>query len=602
MTYPRSVAAGDLLDPDGTVVGAADLSLAFGITFYDEWNGPGHGAMSMALSDSNAAYLTPGRFVNIEVEGTVRFTFKIEGNPQYAQIQRGEEYEQIVNVKGRGWACVLDEAIVYPEVELNSRIDSSWRLFSFASPSFPNAGGWSPAVELYEFLDGVAEGKRLQAIDGNLYPSPVNFPWPISANNGTPPGTSGGSYSPTYWIWTEEGDPSEEFEIGWAFFRNEFTLTADTIVTFAATGDNFFTLFVEGVPIIGEDADHWIWQGWKEVPIALSAGTYTIAAVVENVGFPGQTGPISTNPGGFIATVHEVDGNQVPTTVHLVTDDSWDCVFVSNTGQWPGWTPGQIAALLVSEPVARGAMAAYSSDTYTDSVDSNGDAWRPLDPTVDSLYASSFAVEIGSSVLEAYGLLHEQGWINWHVQPGTFVVDIYRGREPTPSSSATLAAGVNLMSLERAETEAYANALLVQWDQGLVEVVDAAAVTAAGTRIEAIYSADATSSADAEQQGRTELIKRAQAGFPAITAGVEPVSTADCPYEGFDLGDYVTIPNTSGGTELVKVLAINCAQDAEGNAEWTLELNRKLRVPERDNQKLLRSIGGRLQAVRGRVD
>jgi hypothetical protein len=115
------------------------------------------------------------------------------------------------------------------------------------------------------------------------------------------------------------------------------------------------------------------------------------------------------------------------------------------------------------------------------------------------------------------------------------------------------------------------------------------------------FSSDATSSDDATQAGETELLRRSQDGFPAIVVTVEPTATTDCPYEGFTLGDWVTIPAVGGGTELVRVLSIACSQDSEGNAVWTLELNEKLQVAEAQEQELLRQIGGRLQVIQGTV-
>jgi hypothetical protein len=608
VSYPRELTAA-LLNVDGTS-NAADMGTAFGIDFYDELNGVGRGSLSIPLSEAAAAQITPGRYINILVQTTVRFTFKIEGNPTYSAIQAGEELEQILTVQGRGWAVSFDEAPTYPEVALNARLNSPWRLFSFASPSFPNAGGWAAAVELYEWYDAVSAGRgRYQiASDGDPYPSPISFPVPsspvINDNSwtvGQPnPPVPGPDYVPVYWLWSEADYPNEEYELGWCFFRNTFVLASDTIITFAASADNYFTFFLQGVPMIGEDADLWMWQGWKEISVPLVAGTWTVGAVVENVGFPGQTGTLITNPGGFIATAHETDGQSLPNVVHLVTDDSWDCFFTADDEKWPGWTPGQIIDQLLDEAVARGELTILSSVTFAATTDSDTLAWLPRDTTVNYAYAASFAVEIGSTLLDALGTLHSQGWIEWHIQPGTFVLDVWRGRLPTPSSSATLD-GTNLMSLERAETAVYANALLVQWEHGYVEVEDTAAQTSYGTRVTGFFSSDATSSDDATQAGETELLRRSQDGFPAIVVTVEPTATNDCPYEGFTLGDWVTIPAVGGGTELVRVLSIACSQDGEGNAVWTLELNEKLQVAEAQEQELLRQIGGRLQVIQGTV-
>jgi hypothetical protein len=142
---------------------------------------------------------------------------------------------------------------------------------------------------------------------------------------------------------------------------------------------------------------------------------------------------------------------------------------------------------------------------------------------------------------------------------------------------------------------------MVQWEGGYVIVEDAAAVTAYGTRVEDVYSSDATSEVDATAQGEYELLRRAQGAFPSIVAAIEPTSSADCPYEGFTLGDYVDSPAPGGGAETVRCLSIRCTQDALGYATWITELNEKLDVPERTTAKLMQQIGGRNHVVRGQV-
>ena len=98
----------ELLDYDGSVMPGDPLVNAFGVNWYDEWDGPGRGGCSLPLSEAGSADLLPGRYVNCVVSngpglpGQTRFTFKIEGNPEYDMIKRGEEKEQIITVQGRG--------------------------------------------------------------------------------------------------------------------------------------------------------------------------------------------------------------------------------------------------------------------------------------------------------------------------------------------------------------------------------------------------------------------------------------------------------------------------------------------------------------------
>lgn len=612
------VVTAQLLDYDGSVVPGDPLLDAFDVSFYDELNGPGRGQISLALSDPGSAEIFPGRYVNVLVGTAVRFTFKIEGNPQYNVIEEGEEFAQIVTVAGRGWGCVFDEAITYPTYNRNFVLGTSWRLFSFASPDFPNAGSWDPAIPYAEYLEGWDTWEcyyhAQYAPDGLAYPSPIGFPWTTDPYN-LVAGEKTDNYVDTFWI--RPADMPIFNEPGYYFFRTTITVENNpTAVTVTVTGDNFFTFFVEGIPILGEEistADHLMWLGWKQQEIFLPAGTYVVAAVVYNLGWdelaPGGSfdyppcelegwpgGVTVGNPGGLLAAMYIENGPAFAPTHIKSTDDSWNSFWDPDT--WPGWTPGQIIDKLISEATARGAIAIFNSDTFGDNTDTNNEPWRPVVDTVDRPDIPTFALEIGSTLMSALQQMEEAGYIDWHVQPGNLILDVWRGRLPSsPTSSATLAAGVNLMGFERNATAPYANALMVQWEGGYAIVEDAAAITAYGTRVEDVYSSDAANEQEAILQGENELLRRAQEQYPAIVAIIEPTGPSDCPYEGFGIGDYVTVP----GPDVVRVYSINCQQDNEGYAVWTCELNAKLDVPERRTAQLLQQIGGRNQVVRGAV-
>lgn len=589
MTYAQTVTA-RLLDTDGsTVISGNPLANYEAISFTDEIDGPGTGTLVLPLSEAGATQLLPGRFVDVQVDGTSRFTFMVEGDPQFNILGEGEEAEYVVTVSGRGWAAMLDQAIVYPEVALDLNLDTSWRLFSFASPSFPNAGAWAAANELYEYLDGVTAGLRYQrAPDGNDYPSPISFPVPTSPNFYDPASPPGASYVPVYWIWPTGQDTS----FGFAFFRRTLTISAADVYTFAITGDNFFTLFLEGVPILGETDDHFIWTGWKDATVALEAGTYQVGVVVQNVDIG-----IGPNPAGLIMTVHTVDGTQLPDDAVLVTDNNWTTVFATDV--WPGWTPGQIFLALISEAATRGALAAYGTSTFAALTDSASNAWA--DAQDGSQYIPAFAAEVGETVLVALDKAVDEGHIRWHMQPGTPNLDVWAPGSKGTSSGVSLVEGTNLRSLERGATTVYANALLVQWEGGYVEVSDAAEIARVGTRIEDVFASEASTAAEATRQGEVELAGRIASGWPAIVVTVEPVGSADAPYEGFELGETVSIPAVGGGTENVEVLSIRLTADNLGRASWACELNRKVRSGEREAIDLLRQIGGRSGQVTGRV-
>jgi hypothetical protein len=620
------VVTAQLLDGDGAVVPGDPLEKAFAVNWYDEEDGPGRGGVSLSLSEPGSAELLPGRYVNcmVAIPGLTpvpRFTFKIEGNPEYSIIKRGEEHDQVITVQGRGWGCILDEAAVYPEYALNFSLETVWRLFSFASPLFPNTSQFSQAVELAEYLEGVETadcyGHWQTAPDGIPYPAPIGFPWPTSPFN-LVDGVKTPNYEDVFWIITP--DQPDYASTGYLFYRGEFTLSELTLVTIDVTGDNFFTFFIEGVPILGEQisiANQLMWQGWKGKPIWLPAGTYTVAAAVYNISFtdrgggprdqpacPAQGfagGLRDGNPAGLLAAIYQAGDALNPPVPILMTNETWTAHY--DEFYWPGWYPSQIIDQLILEAVGHGCMTVYNSVSYSELEDSEGLPWRPFSEDYDRPDIPTIGFKVASSVMAALRVMVERGWIHWHARPGTWVLDVYRARLPNPPvPSATLAHGVNIGEYTRSSTAPYANALLSQWEGGYVVVEDAAAIASYKTKVEAGFSSDAGSEAAAELDTANELFIRAQAQFPAIVAVVEPTGPLDAPYEAYRTGQYVTGPAVGGGTEVVRVKSISCRQDPLGFANWECELNQKLDVPERRNDQLLQQIGGKNQIVKGVFD
>lgn len=595
MTFPRVVTA-TLLEEDATTVVTNALVNAFDIWFLDEINGVGSGGLSLPLSDPNWDEVTSGRFVRVQVEGVARFVWRIEGNPSYREIDEGEEAQQVLDIQGRGWACVFDDACVVPEFRLDSVLDSSWRLWSFASPGFPNDSGWAPAREQYEYLDGVAHGWRWQEVFQDsawyLHPAPVAFPWPLSPLNSP--------YQETYWTWPDMAGDEDE---GYAFFRKDINLANGIIATIDVSSDNLFTLYLDGVPILGEKDDEYMWTGYKSVSFGVTDGPHTLAAVVHNVPWPPgheNEGVPNTNPGGFIFTMYEVASGDVPETLYVVSDDTWDTWFSAT--DWPGWTTGQILDSFISESQARQALVLLQrgGETWDDDDGSDGDPWTSIDVDDPVHYIPGFAMRVGSTGLDLLNSLNQDGYLDWHVRPNVLTLDAYNQGEIGTNSGVSLVHGTNIASLQRGETVPYANRLYVQYGEGFFTVVEnAAAIAALGYAIEDVYATNAAEENDAQRLGRIELQRRVVDSRAAIIVGVEPVSTADCPYEGFAIGDYVTVPALGGGTTSEQVLSISCRQDPEGFAQWELNVGRRWRVRVREEVELLRTIGGKTQAEPG---
>jgi hypothetical protein len=594
-----------LLASDAVTVIPNVLDESFGRSFMDEFSGLGTGRCSLPLSDPNYAELQRGRFVRVLVGDIPRFTFKIEGSPEYHQIDVGEESAQFLTVSGRGWGCVWDGFIVRPDggLGVSHVLDYSYRLFSFASRAFPNVSSWVPPTAAYEYLDGVTYGARVTAIEDpgvdpddptddvvNLYPAPIGFPWPNAIKNGngfapTP------DYVPTYWIIA--GTAGEE-DIGFHFFRGGFTLAGEQEVKFAVTGDNLFTLFLNGIPILGEDADSLMWQEWKEVTLTLPAGFYVVAAVVENI-----AADVTYNPAGllFNAIAMAVYSGDVETTETLAllssNDTDWNSHFAV-AGAWPGYTPGQILDVCGDEAQALGRMPQYQGGTFGETVDSLGQTYDSIDPDTSTLYIPTFAVRLGSTGADVLDQMFQEGWIDYHFRPDTLSLDIFAQGQMGETPGVTFTTGYDITGLERGETKPYANALFIQYAGGFTEWDDPTEIAAAGSVEEDFLQTDAATAEQAQMLGRVELQRRLAGAQAAVLLSIEPREMAHIPYEGFALGDFIAIPQVDGvGTDTVQVLSVTLEEDDDGWAKWRLECNARWRSPAAEAIGLLRSIGGK---------
>lgn len=605
MTYPRRLSA-QLLDKDATTVISGALDQAFGLRGMDETNGYGSGEIFVPLSSAGAAQVRRGRYVQCLLEGVPFFTFKIGGHPAYRQVMHGERLEEVLACSGQGWGCCFEGANVYPDggLALVSQLDYSNRLFSFASRTFPNLSGWGAAVERYEYLDGVTYGARVVQVENTGpdpddpgddevldYPAPLGFPWPNAPKNGNGAAPTP-TYVPTYWV-TGSGAPSEE-SIGFHFFRGSFTLAGSQEVKITVTADNFYTLFLNGIPILGDDENSLAWQEWREITLTLPAGTHVFAAVVENI-----EADVDYNPAGFLfaAIAMAVYPGEVATTetLALLVSDAASFTSAFTDDEFPGYTPGQIIDIVVDEAQARGALSHYTDHSFGELVDSDGNPWDSVDPESSTLYVPVFPVKLSDSAGDVLRGLYEQGWIDWHFTPDVLALDAWAQGAVGTATGVEFSRATNIIGLERGETDEYANALLVQWSAGYTEVNDADEIEDYGDRVEAFLSTDAGTVFEAQRLGRVDLRRRAFDERVAVLLTIEPRDSTECPYEGFGMRDTIEVTNVAeDGFDTSRVLAIHFEQDDLGYAApWRLEVNERWRSPEAEAVSLLRSVGGR---------
>lgn len=584
-----------LFEDDGVTI-VDELDLSWDVTWLDEANGTGTGTFVLPFDDTVTADLcTPGRLVRCYMYGLEAFTWRIDGPPEVDELKRGEEAEEVRRFSGTGWAGLLDDVRVEPaipvleaEPDLASPFGGRDRVFSFASPDFPN-DTWGYAYEHYEYRD--LQPFRFQTVETleNIFddlPSPVAMPYPNSDYYLA-------SGPPVYWIWAS----SDFFSVGWGFFRGILiNPPVGSTLTLSCSADNLFILYVDGVPVMGEQADVLMWTGYKEVTVTITESRYyLLGAAVQNTGLEGG----GFNPGGWLCASYYAGDQGEPIAAAILSNQFWTASF--SAGAWPGWTAGQIAQRLLYEANVRGSVNGVLGYTFTDFSDTYGNPWTVTIDGNATEFVPTFAVRVGQTVLEALIQLHDEGWVNWHLRAGDTSVDMWSYDAPTRASGVAFEVSAdsflgNLVDVERAPDALYANDLLVAYDDGVtkyVRVSDAASVAVYGKR-EDTWDSGGTSREEANRLGQVELRKRSfneEGG--AIVAVVEPRSLAEYPYHGFNVLETVTFPSKSGGTFQAVVHSITVNTDTEGNPIISLELNKRWPIPDRDTSRLLRSIGGK---------
>ena len=249
----------------------------------------------MPADDPQVALLIPGCRLRCWLYGVPAFTFIVENAPETIFTSPSEEIGEVIRVSGRGWVAEYDSARIYPYGGVSHPLNPQQRTWSFATPNFPNQSGWgSPYSEGEQryVLPTRSVTKERKVIIGEVLKDPLGqiildqygdrvpgpnsstrtetIPWPAPMDWQVPA---------AHWIW---GTADTEVE-GYNYFRTQFSLGDTRAVTIAATADNLYTVFLDGIPIIGDNENHLCWQEWKFIEVTLEPGTYTLGAVVVNV-------------------------------------------------------------------------------------------------------------------------------------------------------------------------------------------------------------------------------------------------------------------------------------------------------------------------------
>ena len=557
----------ELWSRDGVFI--SPLSTQSGVRFQDVLNDTGSGSLQIQLDDDDAALLVPGTEIRCYMFGEVVFTWEILQNPRIALHGEGEEAAQTKQVAGQGRATLLDKAKVYPARGVRNTVNAQHRLYTFASPDYPRKDTWGNAVSIVRagtlFMQravlieytGVFSGEE-NVVESLYVPAPNGWPVPDAE-----------------WIWGQ----ADTDVVGDCYFRKEFYIGSTVNVGIIASADNYFTLYLDGTPIVGEGEELHSWKDYKRVDVTLNAGWHTFGMIGTNAPWP----PQYLNPAAIVAAVCRLDQDgEILTPAIIQTDATWKTL--PYPPQVPGWTPGEVMIDAIDEAQARGALPSFVYD-FTEANDSLGNPWPIME---------GFSVPVGASLLDMLNGLVDAGWIDWRVKPGGKLLQMFNQDAIAQNSGISYQATGNLATSEIVSQDFVPqvdiiNRYLVKWTEGYFEIEDAISQAAWG-EYEGFITVDAPSLEEAERQAQVVLDASSDPIF-AVVCQVDPTDPDRFPYEAYSVGEKVQVANPEGGLTWYQVQSITVSQTELARVDVALELNARLNTRQREEFELLQGLG-----------
>lgn len=307
----------------GVLVDTLALSLRRG--WQHPHNDVGSGHATLPYGDPAIALVDFDHVLRFFVDGVARFSALV-ATKKLSTVAPGEEASQTVELHGPGTLAVWDEAVVWPELGLDSARFSDVRLFNFANPSLVDTA-WTAAV--------VTAASHFGGPDG----------WPDATAS---------------WIWDQ--DSSVSVPVGDVYFRKTFNAASAQNVDISAAADDAYELWLDGVRILEDGFDVGYLGQMKRIRVALDAGSHVLAARARN-------GAVKA---GLRVSVQTLDAAGAPVATLVKTDATWKTL--GYPADPPGFTVGRVIRLLLAEAQARGALTDVAVG-FTDTLDSDGVAW-----------------------------------------------------------------------------------------------------------------------------------------------------------------------------------------------------------------------------------
>ena len=464
---------------------------------------------------------------------------------------------------GTGEVGRLDEMVVYPTGGLGRFPFSDDVSFNWTHPSFDDSA-WVAAVETPANYGQTNEN----------YGLPEGFPW-----------------GDAEWIWDQ--DSSGTVPGGIKYMRLAVNVAEYGVYQAWSAADDRNEVWCSGKSIL-KSSDAPYDGRTTAVELVMTAGWAQLAAKVENR---------NDLKAGFLFGI----GDPLDTTVTPfgLTSTSW---VIAPDGATLGMNAGQIMDIclddyedqLTAAGITPVAGVNVPTRTWTSLLDSNGDPWTTYEELTVQAKTTTF--------LDVLRQMVELEMCDFRMSPTAFTLNLYNAGNAGTTVAYTLDSS-NLTSLVWDTIPAVATSLLVRYDRGYTDVVNAGLVAAHGLRQSGLDLGGISAESTAESQA-AQVIDRFGDDRSEIAAGVEPEDAASEPFSLYGPGDWISAPTPSSLTGWgygtwgegnwgeddedfpVRVMAVGMGVDEVGAPVWAVHLNTHIEEAEKRQQLLLKKLAG----------
>lgn len=369
---------------------------AHGVSFRTEKNGPGSGAVSVALSDPAADLIEINDVIAIRRDGETVAALLVELINQRTLDEQGAA-RQTATYQGRLVGAFMEWVVIAPAKGDQWKPIEDDALFDWRSPRYNPAGdSWVDSSVIMSVTAAKAGG------------------WPTQ-----PMGQSFTDSAGADMIWTSAGSDVFAPEGTCPFYR-DITVPTGGRHGLEVLMDNDGFVWVDGVQVLEiNQTEGYHRASFKRLD--LSAGVHRFAFQVRN--FDG--------PAALAYNLFKTDHQDRPMPdVPVVAVSGTSTKVLSYPDPFPGMTVGEILEDLIAEAQARGALT-WIVTSFTNTLDSNGD---PFDREV------GITTKTGTTtLLQFLDELVAAGRISrWRLRPDGVTLDVFAPGYSTRPGDVTL--------------------------------------------------------------------------------------------------------------------------------------------------------------------